>query len=289
VDLAVAGSALGRLASIQARLHAARSPAELFGVAVEIASGGLPFDRAVMLVPVDGGLTAASEEPVTDPASERLRRRAVAAPVPLLTGEDEAEYLRRPGRFPRTAPGAFPALRAHLGLGGTAVAAVIPEDDAVALLIVDRAKGPPTAEEHRTLDLLAHLVGLALERTVLRARLGEIERELRASAVARQAMLHEAIHAPIIVSPGDRRADRSLTLPARATASDDVRLLFTRRETEVANLMADGRSNKEIAERLHISPDTVKTYVTRILRKLNSTNRAGAVARYLTMAHPGTA
>ena len=59
--------------------------------------------------------------------------------------------------------------------------------------------------------------------------------------------------------------------------------LLTRRELDVLRLLADGQSNKSIAESLVISDGTVKFHVNSILRKLGAANRAQAVARYLTL------
>ena len=47
---------------------------------------------------------------------------------------------------------------------------------------------------------------------------------------------------------------------------DSVRM--TPREREVIGLIAEGRSNKEIAERLHIGTHTVKSHVRNIMEKL---------------------
>ena len=41
------------------------------------------------------------------------------------------------------------------------------------------------------------------------------------------------------------------------------------REREVLPMLADGRTNHEIAETLHVSPDTVQTYRQRVMRKLD--------------------
>lgn len=51
------------------------------------------------------------------------------------------------------------------------------------------------------------------------------------------------------------------------------------REMDVLALIADGLSNKEIAARLHVSPNTVKTHVARVLGKLEVSRRTAALAR----------
>jgi DNA-binding NarL/FixJ family response regulator len=59
--------------------------------------------------------------------------------------------------------------------------------------------------------------------------------------------------------------------------------LLTRRELDVLRLMADGQTNKSIADSLVISDGTVKFHVNSILRKLHAANRAEAVSRYLRL------
>jgi LuxR family maltose regulon positive regulatory protein len=55
--------------------------------------------------------------------------------------------------------------------------------------------------------------------------------------------------------------------------------LLTPRENEVSALLIQGLTNQEIAERLFISPSTVKVHVRHIYEKLGVRNRASAVAK----------
>lgn len=66
---------------------------------------------------------------------------------------------------------------------------------------------------------------------------------------------------------------------------DDARALFTpdtilsAREVQVLQWVREGKTNQEIGQILNISPLTVKNHVQKILRKLNVSNRAQAVAK----------
>jgi len=62
---------------------------------------------------------------------------------------------------------------------------------------------------------------------------------------------------------------------SRALAS----LGITEREYEVLRMLASGRSNKEIAGRLNVSPNTVKTHVARLFQKLEAERRTKAILR----------
>lgn len=79
-----------------------------------------------------------------------------------------------------------------------------------------------------------------------------------------------------------------LTRPAPSTGHDGNRaalaqLGISARELDVLREMAAGRSNKEIAQRLHVSPNTVKTHVGRLLEKLGARRRTEAIARARTL------
>jgi LuxR family transcriptional regulator, maltose regulon positive regulatory protein len=63
--------------------------------------------------------------------------------------------------------------------------------------------------------------------------------------------------------------------PRRVPTTGEV---LTPREVEVLRRVADGASNAELAETLHVSINTVKTHVKRVLSKLGTSSRAEAAA-----------
>ena len=70
-----------------------------------------------------------------------------------------------------------------------------------------------------------------------------------------------------------RRVTGALATP-RLTA--DVEVPLTQRESEVLRQLAYGLTNKEIAQTLHISYETVKEHVQHILRKIGVSDRTQA-------------
>jgi DNA-binding CsgD family transcriptional regulator len=53
---------------------------------------------------------------------------------------------------------------------------------------------------------------------------------------------------------------------------------FSEREIEILRLMTEGLSNREISQRLALSPETVKWYNKQLFSKLGVTSRTRAVA-----------
>ena len=56
----------------------------------------------------------------------------------------------------------------------------------------------------------------------------------------------------------------------------DVEVPLTQRESEVLRQLAHGLTNKQIAEALHISYETVKEHVQHVLRKIGVSDRTQA-------------
>ncbi len=70
------------------------------------------------------------------------------------------------------------------------------------------------------------------------------------------------------------------TLKKETTVDNPVAVL-SEREREVLNLMGEGLTNKQIAEKLIVSVNTVKKHIQNIFTKLNVESRAAAVAKAL--------
>jgi DNA-binding NarL/FixJ family response regulator len=88
----------------------------------------------------------------------------------------------------------------------------------------------------------------------------------RGEAALDPSVQHHVIAA---LAGGDRRADE----PARSALPDDL----TPREAEVLGLIAEGLTNAEIAERLFVSPTTVKSHINHLFTKAGLRDRAQAV------------
>ena len=67
--------------------------------------------------------------------------------------------------------------------------------------------------------------------------------------------------------------------PFVPNAARQEELGITRREMEILQLIAEGLSTREIAERLYVSENTVKTHSGRLFDKLSARRRTQAVQR----------
>ena len=73
---------------------------------------------------------------------------------------------------------------------------------------------------------------------------------------------------------------REVPVPTREFIMDEARLEtlgITAREFEILELIAGGMSNREIAEKLFVSENTVKTHSSRLFDKLSAKRRTQAV------------
>jgi len=115
----------------------------------------------------------------------------------------------------------------------------------------------------------AILVGSNRDRARLRSQLADASIEIVGEFLTIGAARAAEIDADTIMLAGERegRDEEPLAEP------------LTTREREVLALVAEGLSNKAIAQELGISDQTVKFHVASITRKLGAANRTEAVRR----------
>lgn len=134
--------------------------------------------------------------------------------------------------------------------------------------------------------MFAEGAGYAFERTVLFERLRDLRERVRELTGAIEAVMDEVVDAEVEMARLDRQTAAVTRAASVAVMQPDfqLRTLLTRRELEIAQLMAGGLTNPEIARRLVIADGTVKTHVSSILRKLRAANRAQAVSTFVRLS-----
>jgi DNA-binding NarL/FixJ family response regulator len=118
---------------------------------------------------------------------------------------------------------------------------------------------------------------------------GTLDKYLLSAAIEAGArgFLVKDVGIPEIAAAIRRVHEGEIVLDPRATglvveqfrSPDRARISLTPREYEVVDFLAAGMSNPAIARRLRISPSTAKSYVSRLLVKLDAATRTAAVAR----------
>src|SRR6266481_1752080 len=109
---------------------------------------------------------------------------------------------------------------------------------------------------------------------------GDVEIQRALEAGARGYMLksmppRELVEVIRQVHAGKKRVPPEVAAHLAEHFSDEV---LTRREIDVLQHVAGGNRNRDIAERLFISEETVKVHVKHIMEKLGATDRTEAVA-----------
>ncbi len=109
--------------------------------------------------------------------------------------------------------------------------------------------------------------------SVLAGSKGFIMKEMGSAALC-QAIKTVAVGGTIIDAKLTNRISEKMKLLTAETPSEPL----TERETEILELIAQGKNNKEIAEILYLSYSTIRNYVSNILHKLGYSNRSQATA-----------
>lgn len=155
----------------------------------------------------------------------------------------------------------------------------------VATIPTPKAGSPPEAALYVPLRSNERVVGLILVRSprkgVYQSHHLHVLRTL-GSFVMRTLALHEERGKPAAKLSGHRNWHWSA--PERLTSASRKTLeALSGREREVLLLLVSGQSNKAIAEKLFVSPGTVKTHTLNIYMKLDVGNRTSAIMRALEL------
>jgi DNA-binding NarL/FixJ family response regulator len=90
----------------------------------------------------------------------------------------------------------------------------------------------------------------------------------------------QLIQALRLLARGERYVDPAIGVLLDAEV-DGKPLLLTRRQREIFDLLAQGLSGKEIADRLDLSAETVRTHIRNAMETLQAHTRTGAVVQAL--------
>jgi DNA-binding NarL/FixJ family response regulator len=110
------------------------------------------------------------------------------------------------------------------------------------------------------------------------AGIAEISRAIQAAA-AHQTLLDPAVHQRLMAAATGRGTTATQGTEAGGPAGPPASLPddLTPREAEVLTLIAQGKSNREIAAELFVSEATVKTHINHVFSKIDARDRAQAV------------
>jgi DNA-binding CsgD family transcriptional regulator len=278
---------LRTLHSVRRRLGAAPSVGALFAEAAELACSTLGFERAVVLSVEATALNARSTDSLRGEASDRMRREVLADPIVLRSDSAEANLIRR-GRATLSRL-SDSQLATKLSLAEYVLAPVAPETRALAVLVVDRAEPEVSDLESVTVMLFADCVAVALERVVVRARQLELAGDIQHLTASTHALMREVLESPVVLPDGDSAWPAfPLSGPIGTGSESKLHELLSESEAQIAALLVQGRSNREIADEVFVSQETVKASVARILRKLGAANRVEAVATILRFGGPSS-
>jgi LuxR family transcriptional regulator, regulator of acetate metabolism len=275
-------------------LRSITSPASMLEQAPAALCRASKLRRVVLSLTEEGRMVAEAAHFTDDRSGAadvvaRLRAEPIALEHPLI----ETELLRRRRATiiddAQVHPRVDRRLVELMGWTSYAAAPLVVGSHVLGMLHADRGAGQRLDVLDR--DVLwefTSLLAQAYESASLRRALRHEREQLREFLDWLGARSGELTDAPLRLATMQRPARRSATPPVVMTGGErDDRVVFegllTRRELDVLRLLADGNSNKAIAEALVISDGTVKFHVNSILRKLRVANRAEAVSRYLRL------
>ncbi len=290
--------ALERVQEAIGELREVTSPREMLLRAPAALCAGSVFERAILSLVKGGRMVAeAAHFAGQDRAAATTLTQLQANPLRLEHTLIETELLRRRRATIVVDAQVHPRVDRHtaelMEWHSYAAAPLLVGPHVAGVIHADR--GPRQSLEVVDRDVLwefATGLAQAYESTSLRRTLRDERDQMRQFLDWFGARSSELTDAPVTLSAGaGDHAPMSPPLPLPESSSPgrgrDDRVVFegllTRRELDVLRLLADGATNRAVADALVISGGTVKFHVNSILRKLHAANRAEAVTRYLRL------
>jgi DNA-binding CsgD family transcriptional regulator len=288
--------ALDHVQAAIAELREVTSPREMLAHAPAVLCDGSAFERAIVSLVKGGRMVAEAAHFAGDSRGAgsvlaQLRDNPPRLEHPVI----ETELLRRRRATIVVDADVHPRVdRAMAGLmawRSYAAAPLVVGSQVIGVIHADR--GPGQALDVLDRDVLWEFAtGLvqAYESSVLRRTLRDERDQMREFLEWLRARSSELTDAPVTLAAGGHAPPAAPAPPVShlsAAGARDDRMVFegllTRRELDVLRLLAEGATNRQVADALVISSGTVKFHVGSILRKLRAANRAEAVTRYLRL------
>jgi DNA-binding CsgD family transcriptional regulator len=281
------------LTSVQralADLRAVGSVDLMFRRCTQVVCERCGFDRAILYRIEDDTAFPASafdrKDPYWDAKVKRLHDKVARPVLDDLLLESEMARRRTPAivhdamHDPRT----FKPLIEWSGVRSYVAAPIVPEGRVIGFL---HATLPYQRREVDIIDrdvlwAFAEGCGYALERTLLHDQVRRQRDRVRELLRSADELVTEIGESVLHLERSEGEAASRSSAPLQAGGSR-IHSLLTPREIEVVELLVNGSTNKQIAERLWVSEATAKSHVTHIFRKLRASNRAEAVHRYMRL------
>lgn len=282
---------IARIRTALAHLRRLPSAEAMIAAAPQMACEAGGFDRAVLFRVNGRELLAESLWVKGDPeTAARLLAFSRDHPAALASRFLETEMVRRRKPLAVTQLAANPRASAELARAcdtrSYVAAPIMPEGRVIGFIHADHRLKPRRVTEfdRNILWAFAEGFGFAVESVLLRNRLQAQGREFRRLVQQTETVLAEHLDAEVELGSGGAMGawppprDCTAVVPIAGNA---ISRELTRRELEVLELLGAGASNASIAARLCISPDTAKSHVKRIFKKLGAANRVEAATIWL--------
>lgn len=215
--------------------------------------------------------------------------RQVGAPVTVVLVDDQQLLRRGLSMLLSTVEGIEVVGQAADGLEALAVIRKLVPDVVLADVRMPRMDGLELVDRCRTEhpDLPVLLLTTFDDDSLVQGALaagaaGFLLKDTSTDALA--DALRSAADGGLVIDPRVARAAMRSRAGASGNAREDPLAVLTRSERLVAEQVADGCTNAEIAEQLALAEGTVKNHVSALLRKLGERDRTGlALTLYKTL------